>query len=234
MNVIEETFAWLFSATTWSATGHDLLGRSLEHLQYSVIAVAIAAVLAIPLGWYMGHTGKFSGLVIAVTGAARALPTLGLITLFGILLGIGMVPPMIALVILAVPSILAGTYSGIQALDRAVLDAARAQGFTTPQLVVRVELPLGLAMIIGGLRSAFIQIMSTATLAAYVGAGGLGRFIFLGINTQNTAMMLGAAVWIMVLVIAADAGFGLIQRLATPTGVQRLTARPEAVSATSR
>lgn len=234
MNVIEETFAWLTNTTTWTSTGHDLLGRSLEHLQYSAIAVAIAAVLAIPLGWYMGHTGKFSGLIIAVTGAARALPTLGLITLFGILLGIGIIPPMIALVILALPSILAGTYSGIQSLDRAVLDAARAQGYTTPQLVARVELPLGLAMIIGGLRSAFIQIMSTATLAAYVGAGGLGRFIFLGINTQNTAMMLGAAVWIMVLVIAADAGFGLIQRVSTPTGVQRLAARPAAVSTASR
>src|SRR5699024_6492896 len=101
--------------------------------------------------------------------------------------------------------ILAGTYSGIQTIDPAVQDAARDQGFTTQQLVARVESPLGLAMIIGGLRSAFIQVMSPAILIAYVGAGGLGRFIFLGIKTQNTPMTLGAAVWIMVLVIVADA-----------------------------
>lgn len=222
MNVIAETFRWLLNPETWSSGGNDLLTRSFEHLQYSVIAVVVAALLAIPAGWWIGHTGKFSGLIVSVTGAARALPTLGLITLFGLLLGIGALPPMIALVILAIPSILAGTYSGISSIDRAVLDAARAQGFTTFQVVTRIHLPLGLAMLVGGLRSAFIQVMATATLAAYVGAGGLGRFIFLGINTQNTPMMLGAAVWIMVLVIVADALFGLVQRLVTTTGVRRL------------
>lgn len=225
MNVITETLNWLTSASTWSADGEALLSRSIEHLQYSVLAVALAAVIAIPTGWFMGHTGKVSGSVVAITGAARALPTLGLITLFGLLLGIGILPPMIALVILAIPSILAGTYSGISAIDPAVLDASRAQGLTTSQLVTRVHLPLGLTMLVGGLRSAFVQVMSTATLAAYVGAGGLGRYIFLGINTQNTAMMLGAAIWIMVLVIAADLVFGLIQRAATPAGVQQLKAR---------
>ncbi|GAA2030024.1 ABC transporter permease [Yaniella flava] len=222
MNVIVETFRWLLRPETWSAGGNDLLTRSFEHLQYSVVAVVLAALLAIPTGWWIGHTGRFSGLIVSITGAARALPTLGLITLFGLLLGIGALPPMIALVILAIPSVLAGTYSGISSIDRSVLDAARAQGFTTPQVVTRIHLPLGLAMLIGGLRSAFIQVMATATLAAYVGAGGLGRFIFLGINTQNTPMMLGAAVWIMVLVIVADALFGLVQRVATPAGVRRL------------
>ena len=222
MNVIQETISWLVSPQTWSADGHDMIARSLEHLQYSAIAVAFAAVLAIPAGWFMGHTRRLSGVIVGITGAARALPTLGLITLFGLLLGIGLVPPMIALVVLAIPSILASTYSGISAIDTSVLDAARAQGFTTRQLIARVHLPLGLAMIIGGLRSAFIQVMSTAILAAYVGAGGLGRFIFLGINTQNTAMLLGASVWIMVLVIVVDVLFGTIQRLATPAGVRRL------------
>src|SRR5699024_476642 len=144
------------------------------------------------------------------TGAASGLPTLGLITLVGLLLGISLLPPMIAWVILAIPSILAVTYCDIQTIKPAGQDGARAQGFTRRQLMGRNQLPLGLAMIIGGLRSAFIQVMSTAILIAYVGAGGLGRFIFLGIKTQNTPMTLGAAVWIMVLVIVADALFGLI------------------------
>lgn len=150
MNVIQETINWLVSPQTWSADGHDMIARSLEHLQYSAIAVAFAAVLAIPAGWFMGHTRRFSGVIVGITGAARALPTLGLVTLFGLLLGIGLVPPMIALVILAIPSILASTYSGISAIDTSVLDAARAQGFTTRQLIARVHLPLGLAMIVGG------------------------------------------------------------------------------------
>ncbi|OAV62495.1 ABC transporter permease [Enteractinococcus helveticum] len=224
MNVIEETFSWLFAANTWSPTGEDLVSRSLEHLWYSSLAVAIAALIAIPSGWCIGHTKKFSGLIIGITGAARALPTLGLITLFGLLVGIGLVAPMIALVILAIPSILAGTYSGISAINPAVLDAARAQGLTTGQLIWRVHLPLGLSMLVGGLRSASIQVMSTAILAAYVGAGGLGRFIFLGINTQNTGMLLGTSVWIMVLVVVIDALFATAQRLATPVGVRMLGA----------
>ncbi|MDN6680447.1 MAG: ABC transporter permease subunit, partial [Yaniella sp.] len=139
MNVIQETINWLVSPQTWSADGHDMIARSLEHLQYSAIAVAFAAVLAIPAGWFMGHTRRFSGVIVGITGAARALPTLGLVTLFGLLLGIGLVPPMIALVILAIPSILASTYSGISAIDTSVLDAARAQGFTTRQLIARVH-----------------------------------------------------------------------------------------------
>src|SRR5699024_2246830 len=113
MNIIQETFTWLTSGSTWNEAGNDLLGRSLEHLQYSGMAVASAAVTAIPACRFMGHTGRCAGLVVAITCAARALPTLGLITLFGLLLGIGLLPPMIALVILATPSILAGTYSGI-------------------------------------------------------------------------------------------------------------------------
>lgn len=226
MNVIQETFNWLVDPQTWSTDGHNMIIRSVEHLQYSALAVTLAALLAIPAGWFMGHTRRFSGVIVGITGAARALPTLGLITLFGLLLGIGLVPPMTALVVLAIPSILAGTYSGISAINTSVIDAARAQGFTTRQLVTRVHLPLGFAMIVGGLRSAFIQVMSTAILAAYVGAGGLGRFIFLGINTQDTPMLLGASVWIMVLVVLVDALFSLGQRFATPTGVRRLHAVP--------
>lgn len=230
MSVIAETLQWLTSAQTWTSSGENMLARTVEHLQYSAIAVTVAAIVAIPLGWFMGHTGKFSGSIVTITGAARALPTLGLITVFGLLLGIGVIPPMIALIILAIPSVLAGTFSGISSIDATVLDTARSQGFTTRQVLVRIHLPLGLAMILGGLRSAFIQVMSTATLAAYVGAGGLGRFIFLGINTQNTAIMLGAAVWIMLLVIAADTIFGLFQRIATPIGVRYLRAGPTAGS----
>src|SRR5699024_1061631 len=92
MNIIQETFTWLTSGSTWNEAGNDLLGRSLEHLQYNSMAVAIDAVIAIPAGWSMGNTGRFAGLVLAITGAVRALPTLGLITLFGLLLGIGLLP----------------------------------------------------------------------------------------------------------------------------------------------
>src|SRR5699024_241793 len=149
MNVIQETINWLHDPQTWSVDGHNLLLRSAEHLQYSAMAVALAAVVAIPAGWFIGHTRRFSGVIVGITGAARALPTLGLITLFGLLLGIGLVPPMIALVVLAIPSVLAGTHAGISSIDSAVIDAARALGLSTRPLGTRVHLPVGLAMVFG-------------------------------------------------------------------------------------
>src|SRR5699024_6829106 len=137
-----------------------------------------------------------------------------------------LVPPMIALVVLAIPSVLVGTHAGISSIDAAVIDAARAQGFTTRQLVTRMHLHLDLAMIVVSIRYAVIQIMSTAIRAAYVGAGVFGRFRFVCIYTQDSPILLGASVLIMVLVIIYDTVFGLIQRLATPTEVYRLHASP--------
>jgi osmoprotectant transport system permease protein len=129
--------------------------------------------------------------------------------------GIGLVAPVLALTILAVPPLLAGAYAGLESVDRATIDAARAQGMTEWQILTKVEIPLGLPIIVGGIRSATLQVVATATVAAYVGLGGLGRFIIDGQAVQDYPQMLSGAVLVVVLALLLDAIFALAQRLAT-------------------
>lgn len=219
MNQISEAVRWCLEPSNWAGPS-GLGARSLEHLGYTALALLIAAAIAVPVGWWVGHTGRGRGVAVAVSGAARALPTLGVVTLMGLLLGIGLAGPMTAFVVLAVPSILAAAYAGFEAVDRKVLDAAVAQGMTGRQVLWRIEVPLGLPLLIGGLRSAALQVIATATLAAYVGAGGLGRFLFLGLKTQDYAMMLGSSLIVVALAIVLDLVFAAAGRATVPRGVR--------------
>jgi osmoprotectant transport system permease protein len=158
---------------------------------------------------------------VALVGAVRALPTLGLITLIALSVGIGLRAPMVALVVLAVPSILAGAYAGLQSIDRATIDAARALGMSETQILRKVELPLGRALVIGGVRSASLQVIATATLADYVGGGGLGRFIFLGLKTNDYPQMLAGSLLVVGLAVLSEAAFSLLQRLTQVRGFMR-------------
>ncbi len=219
MNQLLDALRWCLDPANWA--GPAGIGvRTLEHLGYTALALLIASAVAVPVGWWVGHAGRGRSLAVAVSGAARALPTLGVVTLMGLLLGIGLVGPMTAFVVLAVPSILAGAYAGIEAVDRTVVDAATAQGLTGRQLLWRVEVPLGLPLLVGGLRSAALQVVATATLAAYVGAGGLGRFLFLGLKTQDYAMMLGASLMAVALAVVLDLAFAAAGRAVVPRGVR--------------
>lgn len=218
MNQLVQAFEWLGDGENWS--GPLGAGPLLwQQLWYSLVAVALSALIALPVGWWVGHTRRGRGLAVGLSGAARALPTLGLVTLFGVLLGIGLTAPMLAFVVLAVPSILAGAYSAVEGVDPAVVDGARATGLSEWQVLTRVELPLGLPVMLGGLRSAMLQVIATATLAAYVGAGGLGRLVFLGLKTQDYAMMLAASLLVIALALASEVVFVIVQRLARPVGV---------------
>lgn len=220
MRFLLDAVAWLIDPARWG--GADGLGvRLAEHLAYSLVGVAIAALVAVPVGWWVGHTRRGRGLAVGLAGAARALPTLGLVTLLGILLGIGLVGPMVAFVVLAVPSVLAGAYAGVESVDPVAVDAARAAGMTEGQVLGRVEIPLGLPLLVGGVRSALLQVIATATLAAYVGAGGLGRQLFLGLKTQDYPQMLAASLLVVALALVCDVTFSLLQRVATPVGVRR-------------
>ena len=213
MNYLVEALQWIADPAN-QAGSSGVWARTWEHLWYTLLAVGLAALVAIPLGWFVGHTGRGRGLVVVSTGAARALPTLGVVTLVGLALGIGLVAPMVALVLLAAPSILAGAYAGLEAIDARTIDAARAMGMSEWQVLTKVELPLGLPLLLGGLRSATLQVVSTATLAAYVGAGGLGRFLFLGLKTQDYPQMLAAALLVVVLALLLDVVFELSERFA--------------------
>lgn len=213
MNYFAEALAWIADPAHQSGPS-GIWSRVGEHLQYTAIAAGIAALVGIPLGWFVGHTGRGRGLVVASTGAARALPTLGVLTLVALLTGIGLLAPMVALTLLAIPSVLAGAYSGVEAVSRSTIDAARSIGYSPWQVLGRVEIPLGLPQLLGGVRSAALQVLATATLAAYVGGGGLGRFLFLGLKTQDYAQMLAASLLIIGLAIVLELGFEVMTRVA--------------------
>jgi osmoprotectant transport system permease protein len=232
--VIGQAFAWVFDPTNWP--GPQGAGElTWEQVWITLLAVAIATVIAVPVGYAIGHTGRARGLAIALSGGIRALPTLGVLTIFGLWLGIGLQAPLYALVILAIPSVLAGAYAGVESMDPGTVDAARAMGMTEWQILWKVEVPLGLPLLIGGIRAAVLQVVATATLAAYVGAGGLGGFLFLGLKTQDYAMMLGSSILVIALAIVFEIVFAALQRAVVPAGVsgrsvRRRTERPRSTA----
>lgn len=220
MNLFIDAITWIFSPERLEGT-NTLPDRIGEHLFFTVISVLIAAVIAIPAGYLIGHTGKGREVAVAISGAARALPSFGLILLLVLMFGVLRVSfaAIVAFVLLAIPSILAGAYTGFQAIDRSTIDAARAIGMTEWQILWKVEVPLGLPLLIGGLRSGALQVIATVTLAAYVNLGGLGYDILQGLPLRRFDQMLGSAIVIMVLALVVDGLFGLFQKFAVPRGV---------------
>ena len=220
MNLIIEAFLWLTDPARFEGV-NSIQARIGEHLFYTFVSVAVAALIAIPLGWYIGHTGKGREIAIAVSGAARALPSFGLILLFVLLMGVLNVAAgtTVAFVILAIPSILAGAYAGLEAVDRRVIDAARAVGMTEWQILWRVEVPLGLPLLISGIRAGALQVVATVTLAAYVGLGGLGYYLIEGLRIRKYDEILGGALLVVVLALLLDGAFALLQHFVVPRGV---------------
>jgi osmoprotectant transport system permease protein len=219
VNLFLDGIGWILDPANWTGPGSIPI-RVAQHIAISVIVLVIAAAIALPLGGLVGHTGRGKDLAVMVSGGLRALPTLGVLTLFGIWIGIGLSAPIIALVILAIPPLLAGAYAGFEAVDRRTIDAARAMGMREDQIVGKVELPLGMPILVGGIRSATLQIIATATLAAYVADFGLGRFIFEGLKTRDYAEMLGGSILVIILALVVDGCFAITQRLVVPAGVQ--------------
>jgi osmoprotectant transport system permease protein len=220
VNLFAEAIAWLTAPERYEGAS-SLPIRIGEHLFFTFIAVLIAAVIAIPLGYLIGHTGRGREIAVGISGAARALPSFGLILLLVLLIGVTQKPlaAFIAFVLLAIPSILAGAYSGLEAIDRRIIDSARAVGMTEWQILWKVEVPLGLPLLIGGIRSAALQVVATVTLAAYIGLGGVGLYIISGLALRKFDQMLGAAIVIVTLALVIDALFALLQRVITPRGV---------------
>lgn len=213
MSVVSDAVDWLTDGAHWTG-GAGIPNRVLEHLGYTGLTLVVASAIAVPLGLYIGHTGRFRGLAIGVTGALRALPTLGVLTLLTLLLGLGLEAPILALTVLAVPPLLAGVYAGVESVDPQTVDAARAQGMTEWQVLTRVEVPLGLPLVVGGFRAATLQVVATATVAAYVSLGGLGRYIFDGQAVRDYPQMVGGSVVVVVLALLLDGLFAVAQAAA--------------------
>lgn len=214
MNYFVEAFRWLTNAANWHGQG-SIPSRVFEHLLLTACALLIASLIALPLGVAIGHIRRGRGLVGAIAGAARAIPTLGLVTLLGLLLGIGVLAPLIALVVLAIPSILAGAYSGVESVDAVTVDAARAVGFSPLQVIFRVEIPLAGPLIVGGLRAATLQVVATATLAAYTTDMGLGRYLFSGLKTRDYVQMLGGSILVTFIAIVLEICLSRLQKWTT-------------------
>lgn len=198
-----------------------ILPRLADHLLYTGISMAIAMAIGIPLGLLIGHTRKGRNIVVAATSSFRALPTFGLLLFIILYTGLGLWPLVIVLVILAVPPLLAGAYSGIDAIPRATVDAARAIGMTEWQILAKVEFPLALPLIFGGIRSAVLQVIATVTIAGYVALGGLGRFIIEGLALHDYNLAIVGAILVALLALLADGVLAGIQRLVVPRGVSR-------------
>lgn len=223
------TSAWDYLVDPANWQGPTGIGaRILQHLWYSLLAVAGAAVIAVPIGLAIGHFRRGEIVVVGAVNALRSLPTLGVLTLLVLLLGLGLVPPILALVLLGIPPLLAGAYAGVANVDRQVVDAAEAMGMTTRQVLLRVEVPNALPLILGGLRSATLQVIATATVAAYVNLGGLGRYIFDGLALRSYDRVLVGALLVAALALIVD---GLLAAAvwASVPGTGRLR-RPAAIT----
>lgn len=212
--ILSDLFHTLTTAHNWAGP-EGFAARVGEHLLLTLAVVALAAAIALPLGIWIGHTRRGAGFVGALTGAGRAIPTLGLLTLLGLWLGIGLGAPLLALVVLAIPSLLAGAYSGVASVSTDHTDAATAIGFTPWQVITRVEIPLATGVILGGLRSTVLQVISTATLVAYVSDWGLGRYIFSGLALRDYTQMLAGSVLVVCLALLSEALLSALQRRAT-------------------
>jgi osmoprotectant transport system permease protein len=202
-------FEYLLDPTTWLGPDNTL-NLLLQHLAYTAAAVGIGALIAIPLGILIGHTGRGTFLVIGLSNGARAIPSLGLLVLVVLLLGTGFGKTVFVLTLLALPAILTATAAGISGADHEAVHAARALGMSESQVVGQVEWPLALPLVISGLRSASLQVVATATVAAFVGGGGLGRLLISGQRTNNYPEMFAGAFLIALLAIVLDLLLGLI------------------------
>ncbi|MFI2630641.1 ABC transporter permease [Streptomyces collinus] len=220
MNVLNFVNAFFSDSAHWH--GYDGIPQRLfEHIQYSVLALALAAAIGLPVGLLTGHTGRGGNALAFIATAARALPSFGLLVLIVIVMGFGLLPVMIPLVILAVPPILVTTYEAVRTVDPSPVDAARGMGMHESRILFQVELPVALPLILSGLRSAAIQIVSTATIAAYVSLGGLGRYIVDGLYQRNYEKVVGGATLVAVLALVTLAVFWAVGRLAVSPGVRR-------------
>ena len=219
-SIVGDTIRWLTAGARWHGA-QGIPTRLVEHMAISGAVLVLALALALPLGLWLGHRGRGATAVVAAANVARAVPSFGLIVLGVVAFGIGVGPVILALVVLAVPPILVNTYQGIRGVDADLKDAARGMGMTGGQVLLGVEIPSALPLILLGLRTAALQIVSTATIAAYVSLGGLGRFVFDGLARRDYPSVAGGAVLAAFLAVSAEVVFVLMQRVVVSPGIRQ-------------
>lgn len=211
--------AWFLDPANWTGSG-GIPNRTIEHLELSGLAVLIAALVAIPIGLLIGHTGRGAVVTVGIGNLGRAIPSYALLIIFVPILHLGFTNALAALVLLAIPPILTNTYAGMRGVDREMVEAGRGMGMTELGLLRRVELPLALPVVIAGLRVAAVAVVATATLAALVGGGALGRYIVDGFALRDTPQLVGGAILVGVLAVLTERSFALVERLTVSPGLR--------------
>lgn len=226
MELIGGIVAWFADPDHWQGQA-GVPARVAEHLGLTAASLLVAMLIALPMGLSVGHTGRGASLAVNLANLGRALPTLATM---GIVLpltvaidpqfGFKILPAVIALIVLAIPPILVNAYAGVNGVDRDIVEAGRGMGMQPLELLARVEIPIALPVIVGGIRSATSQIIATATLAAVFGGPGLGRYLIEGNAQRDYPMIFAGVVLVAVLSLATELGFALLQRALTSPGLR--------------
>jgi osmoprotectant transport system permease protein len=217
MTLLDTTIAWLTNPDHWSGTD-GIPARLAEHAAISLLSMALAIAVALPAGLYIGHSRRGVNLAVGLANIGRAIPSLALIGIivpftqaFDPGLGFFLYPTLLAMSILAIPPILLNAYAGVSEVDAELVEAARGMGFTESQILQRVEIPLALPVILGGIRSAAVQVVATTTLGALFGLGGLGRFIVDGIAQNDDGQLFGGVVLVALIAISIEGSLAMAQ-----------------------
>jgi osmoprotectant transport system permease protein len=235
MDFFAEVVAWFGDAANWSGTD-GVPSRIGEHLVLSAVPLLVAVALALPIGLYIGHTGRLAALAINVSNVGRAIPTLAILSIAWLLLSrplveIGLrrdaaeITTALAMIALALPPIITNAYVGLAGVDRDLVEAGRGMGMTGRQLLLRLELPLALPVVLAGVRTAAVQVVATATLGAVVGTGGLGRYLVDGLAQRKYEEVFAGGLLVALLAIGTELLFSWLQRRTVSPGLQSATAR---------
>jgi osmoprotectant transport system permease protein len=234
MNLIVQGFLWIFDPTHFvtTATGTGIPDALASHLVLTGVSLLVTIVIAVPLGLYIGHTGKGRLVGIVASNVSRAFPSLGIIAIFVVIFqpiftqNTNFASAIVAFILLGIPPLLAGAYSGVEAVDRQTIDAARAIGMTEWQILTKVEIPLGARLIVGGFRSSTLQIIATVTIASLYGNPlSLGTFITNGLAQADYPQMIAGAILVIALALIIDGLLAIVQKFVVPRGVSRGTTK---------
>jgi osmoprotectant transport system permease protein len=211
MELVDAAVGWFSNPANWAGT-NGVPHRLAEHLVLSIVPMLIAVAIALPIGLAIGHTGRGGLLAIAIANLGRAVPSYALLLVFLPFFGLGESSAIPALVLLAIPPILVNTYAGLRGVDRDLVEAGRGMGMTELELLRGVEIPAAAPVIIAGLRTAAVAVVATATLAALVAGGGLGRYIADGFGLQDNGLLLAGAILVALLALITERAFTFVER----------------------
>jgi osmoprotectant transport system permease protein len=231
VNFIGQVLQWFLDGSHWQGD-FGIPNRLFEHVTMSVESLVAAALIALPIGVTLGHIGRGGNLAINVSNVGRAVPSFALLVIAVQLVGIGFWPAFIALVALGIPPIVTNSYIGMREVDADVREAAKGMGMRNRAILWHIELPIATPLIMAGVRTSAVNIVATATLAALVAWGGLGRFIVDGLAQRDTVQLFSGALLVALLSIAVELGLTGLQRITTPIGI-RIETRTQEVRSTT-